>query len=210
MTRENNYPGILNEIYAKYKQNTQSSKKIIAVFDTTFGEGCPLDNNDMKCFLEDILKLGNSRQDIVFILKLKNRLSDIQKMMPETFPYYKNLEAKDGFYFLDGLHDPGWINAICDLNISACFTSTFNEAIGVGKKAIFFDAASSFRGYYYDRFPNIVAHGYDELVRIVDHWLYEVKDEEFSKYLDEYIKAEIDPYTDGRAITRFRELLITS
>ena len=65
-----------------------------------------------------------------------------------------------------------------------------------------------FRRYYYDHFPNLVAHGYDELVKLVDHWLYKVKDEEFSEYIDRYIKDEIDPYVDGCAITRFRELLI--
>ena len=44
--------------------------------------------------------------------------------------------------------------------------------------------------------------------RLIDYWLYEIKDEEFSEYIDKYVKKEIDEYADGQAITRFRELLI--
>jgi polysaccharide biosynthesis PFTS motif protein len=204
----NNYSGMLRQIYKKYKQNGANiDKKIIGVFDTSFGGETVLTTHDIKCFLEGILRLAEERNNIIFVVKLKNQWKYIKEDVHEALIYYEKMKRNSKFYFLEDLHDPSMVNAICDLNISACFTSTLNEAIGYRKKAIYFDAANRFTGYYYDRFPNLVAHSYDELVKLVDYWLYEIKDEGFSNYIDMYIKDELDPYTDGRAITRFRELL---
>ena len=205
------FPEKIKEIRAKYKQNGGSSKKIVGVFDTSFGaygeKTVPLTFYDMKCFLEGILNLADERKDLVFLVKPKNPWDYITEESPEIIPYYTKMKTKSGFYLLNDLQTPSPVNAICDLTISACFTTTAVEALGFGKKAIYFDATGRFKGYYYDRFPNFVAHGYKELVNLVDYWLYKIKDDEFSEYIDRHIKGELDPYADGFAITRFRELL---
>lgn len=211
IAEENNCSRTLNQIHAKYKQNGTNIKKIIGIFDTSFGKKTsetPLTAYAMKCFLKGFLRLAEEKDDVVFVVKLKKRLRYIKEDIGESFPYYEKMKRNSKFYFLEDLHDPSVVNAVCDLNISACFTSTLNESLGYRKKAIYFDAVNNFRGCYYDCFPNLVAHTYDELIKLVDYWLYEVTDKEFSDYIDKYIKAEIDPYADGKATTRFRELLI--
>lgn len=204
----NDYSETLSQIYAKYRQNGSGSRKIIGIFDTTFGKTAPLNMEDRNCFFEGILKLQKERKDYIFIIKLKNYLKDVEKWSQEVLHYYKEMNKLENVYLFEDLHDPSFVNAICDLGISACFTSTANEALGFGKKAIYFDGASRFGKCYYDSFPNLVAHGYNELIRLVDHWLYNVNDKEFCEYIDKHIKHGIDPYADGMAITRFRELLV--
>ncbi|MFC1624241.1 polysaccharide biosynthesis PFTS motif protein [Candidatus Omnitrophota bacterium] len=204
----NDYSGELREVYEKYRQPGSNDKKIIGVFDTTFGVSYPLGYHDMKCFISGVLKLADERKDFIFVVKLKSPLKEIEKSSPEALHYYLEMkQGRNNVYFLENLEDASLVIALCDLTISACFTSTFNEAIGFRKKAIYFDATDSFRGYYYDQFPNLVAHGYGGLVKLVDHWLFHIKSEEFSDYIDKYVKDAIDPYADGRAIARFRQLL---
>jgi hypothetical protein len=53
-----------------------------------------------------------------------------------------------------------------------------------------------------------VAHNYEELKKLVNYWLYEVTDKEFDNFLNKYVKNEIDPYLDGKALTRLRKLLM--
>ena len=97
---------------------------------------------------------------------------------------------------------------VSDLVISECFTSPTVEALGARRKSIYFDASGKFRNSYYDKSPNLVAHNYNELKKIVNFWLYQITDKEFDGYLDTYIKKELNIFADGKAITRFRELLV--
>jgi len=103
--------------------------------------------------------------------------------------------------------DPADTIAASDLSISACFTSTTVEALGAKKRAIYYDASGRFSGTYYDNFPHLVAHSYDELRELVHHWLYETSDQEFTFYLQTYVLGELDAFLDGGAITRLRKLL---
>ena len=101
--------------------------------------------------------------------------------------------------------DPSEVTAISDLVVSACFTSVTVEALGARKRAIYFDATGKFRNLYFDRFPRFVAHSTDELIDLVRYWLYENSEQEFTAFLETYIKGELESYLDGKAITRFRE-----
>ena len=78
------------------------------------------------------------------------------------------------------------------------------------KRAIYYNVAGDDIGdnYYFNRFPNFVAHSYEELKQLVHYWLNEVTDEEFNDFLNTYVKGEIDPYLDGKAISRLRKLLM--
>ena len=99
-----------------------------------------------------------------------------------------------------------------DFRISAAYTSTTAEALGARKRAIYYDVAGYDIGdkYYFNRFPNLVAHSYEELKQLVHYWMHEVTDEEFDDFLNTYVKGEIDPYLDGKALSRLRKLLMES
>lgn len=182
--------------------------KIIALFDTTFGDDVPLQVNDMILFIEGILIILKRHPEIGVIFKGKWSRDELVNKNLKISKKYDELISHERCFFIDGQSgDASEVIAASDLVISACFTSTTIEALGARKKAIFFDSTNRFRGCYYDKFPNLVGHSLDELDDMVKYWLYEVNDEQFSKYLDNFIKGKFDSYADGKAITRFRELL---
>lgn len=185
--------------------------KIISVFDTTFGKGvdAPLQSNDMVLFIEGILKILDDYPEIGVIFKEKKRWEEVLEQNPkkEVKTVYEKLKTHERCCAPGSRSETAEAIAASDLVISACFTSTVIEALGARKKAIYFDASDKLRDYYYDKFPKLVAHGYNELKKLVQYWLYDITDEEFDEYLETYVKGELDAYVDGRAITRFRELL---
>ena len=198
-------PSNLSGVMAKEMKTMPS--KTIAVFDTTFGEEAPLQSNDMASFIQGILKLLEDNPQIGVIFKEKNTFEEVLNKNPEVAPFYDRLRSHERCYALDHTCDATEAIAASDLVVSICFTSCTIEALGARKKAIYFDATDCFRGYYYDRFPKLVAHGYDELRKLVQCWLYDITPDEFDNYLEMYVKEELDAYVDGQAITRFRELL---
>jgi hypothetical protein len=93
--------------------------------------------------------------------------------------------------------------------ISVGYTSTNAEALGAGVKAIYYDVPGRDIGYqyYFNRYPRFVAHNYDELKQLIHYWLYECSEQDFNLFLNTYVKGEIDPYLDGKAIDRIQTLL---
>jgi hypothetical protein len=184
-------------------------KRIIGVFDTSFVDYGPVKIKDGIQFGNDILRLLDDFPDIGIIFKEKKFLS----VTPELAPVYEKLEQHPRCIVVRKTeHDCIFstdVIAVSDLVISAAYTSTNAEALGAKTKAIYYDVAGTDIGdkYYFNRFPNLVAHNYDELKRLVKYWLYEITPEEFESYLMTYVKDEIDPYMDGKAIDRLQNLL---
>ena len=112
-------------------------------------------------------------------------------------------------YDKEGISAPEVV-ARSNLVISAAYTSPTGEALGAKVKAIYYEPGGHHIGkkYYLNRIPNLVAHNYGELEQLINYWLYEVTDEEFENFLKNYVKDEMDPYLDGKALTRFRKLLM--
>lgn len=196
----------------KKKNLYQKCQKIIAVFDTSFVDYGVLKIKDGIRFGEDILRLLDEMPEIGVIFKEKKHLS----VTPQLAPVYEKLEKHDRCVVVrktetDCIFSTEVI-ALSDLVISAAYTSTNAEALGAKTKAIYYDVAGTDIGdnYYFNKFPNFVAHNYDELKRLVKYWLYEVNDEKFEEFLNTYVKGELDPYLDGKAIDRLQALLRNS
>jgi len=205
MLSEEDAPSNLSRAMVKKMKTTPS--EIIAVFDTTFGKDVSLQSNDMGLFIEGILKLLEDNPQIGVIFKEKHPFGRVLSRNPEIAPVYEKLRTHERCYATGNTGDAAEAIAASDLIVSACFTSCTVEALGARRKAIYFDATNRFKGYYYDRFPKLVAHEYEELRKLVQYWLYDITADEFDSYLETYVKGELDAYVDGRAITRFRELL---
>lgn len=205
MLAEGNAPSTLPK--AIIKKMKIMPGKIIAVYDTTFGKDVPLQSNDIALFIEGILKLLEDNSQIGVIFKEKNPFEWVKDRNPEVALIYEKLRTHERCYATGNTCDAAETIAASDLVVSACFTSCTVEALGARRKGIYFDATNRFKGYYYDRFPKLVAHGYEELRKLVQYWLYDITADEFDNYLKAYVKGELDAYVDGRAITRFRELL---
>jgi polysaccharide biosynthesis PFTS motif protein len=184
--------------------------KIVGVFDTTPADYGPYKIRDAIRFGNDILKLLDEMPDIGIVFKAVKR--------PESTPYlasiYDRLKNHERCLLFYPYNKEGIsaveVVTVSDLVVSAAYTSPTAEALGARKKAIYYDVAGHDIGdkYYFNRFQNFVAHNYEELKKLVKYWLYEIADKEFDDFLNKYVKDEIDPYLDGKALTRLRKLLM--
>ena len=147
--------------------------------------------------------------DISVIFKEKKPLA----VTPELAPVYERLEQhprclvvrkteNDCIFSTD-------VIAYSDLVISVAYTSTNAEALGARIRAIYYDINGNEKGseYYFDNYPNFVAHNYQDLKRLVHYWLYETSDAAFGEFLKKYVKDEIDPFLDMKAVDRIQTLL---
>ncbi len=185
-------------------------KKIIAVFDTTFDDAGPVKIEDGVRFAEGILRLLDEMPEIGVIFK---SAKERNLTPPAIRRIYDKLQAHERclfFYRYDkgGISAPEVI-AASYLTISAAYPSTTAEALGAGKRGMYYDSGGRHTGpgYYFNRFPHFVAHDYDGLKKEAKYWL-GLKESGFRKFLDKYARDEIDPYLDSRAMSRLAELLM--
>jgi polysaccharide biosynthesis PFTS motif protein len=181
-------------------------KKLIAVFDTSYGKDAPLKEEDGIMFIKGIQKLLEDMPEIGVVLKEKNPREEVPQGIARL---YEKLGNHKRCYSSGNPNEPDVqeVIAASDIVISACFTSPTPIAWGARKKGIFYDPTSHFKGYYYDKFPSCVPHSYKELREIVGVWLHDVADEAFAEYLEKYIRNKVDSNLDGAAISQFRTLL---
>lgn len=201
--------GKLHSPISSIIQKKNLPKKRIGVFDTPSTDRGYLKIKGVVKFGNDIIKLLDELQDVGIIFKA----AKWPGFMPDLDPIYDKLKNHERCLFFDMWNEEG-VSAVeviaeSDLVISAAYTSPSAEALGAKKKAIYYDVTGHDIGdkYYFNRFPNFVAHNYDELKKLVHYWLYEVTDKDFEDFLNTYVKDEIDPYLDGKALSRLRKLL---
>jgi polysaccharide biosynthesis PFTS motif protein len=180
----------------------------IGVFDTTYSTyGVPKINDGIQ-FGKDMLQLLNDFPDVEIIFKEKK----FRNFTPEVIPFYQELEKHPRCITLKrgtGISASDVI-AVSDFIISAAYTSTTGEALCTRTKAIYYENAGRNIGdnYYFNRFPLLAAHDYPQLIEYTKHWLYHVSKADFDLYLEKYIKGEFDPYLDGHAVDRLKQLLL--
>lgn len=195
--------------YLKEK-DIKKGTKMVGVFDTTFSNVTPLSKNEGIKFGKDILKLLEECPDIFILFKVKYPWEELCEGIQKE--YIKLATHPRCLMFSN--RDNNWsssaeVIAYSEFVISASYTSTTMEALGARKRAIYYDVIGKDIGekYINNRFPNFVAHDYNELKKLVRYWLYEVKNKEFEEYLDKYVKNEIDSHLDGKALSRLRKMI---
>ena len=204
----------------KKHNRMNENSKVVSFFDTSFFDGVasqyPL--KDGITFYNDILKLLDEEPNLFIVIKEKKTVmvySDKASLVysrsnKEYSKLLSVLKTHPRCYISGYNADPTAITKVSNLTVTYAFSSSTIEALGARKKAIFYDPASKFRGYYYDEFPDLVAHGYEELRHLIRKLLYETSDKEYEEYLDREILHKIEDYLDGKALTRFRALLTKS
>jgi hypothetical protein len=97
---------------------------------------------------------------------------------------------------------------LVDLVISFPFTSTTFEVLSINKPAIWHDPMTYYRNTPYGKIGGVVTHSFEELRGKV----IEMKNTKSKAYQNPIpIDSPLmDPYRDGKAIDRFRDLLITN
>lgn len=192
-------------------------QRMVALFDTTYMNGTRDGYPDGILLLEDIQRLLEAYPDIFVVLKEKKPREQlgqhgysVQQNIYGMIEKLEQLEKHPRCYLPGFAASAAEIIAASELTISYSFTSTTLEALGARIKALFYTPYDHNTYSFYDQIPNLVIHGYDELETRVGELLYRTSAEEYGQYLDENIKGMVDPYLDGLAITRFRQLLSNS
>lgn len=166
-------------------------RKVLAVFDSTFTHPGPYVDGTEKAFTDGIGYLLVEHPDWIVISKPK-------LPRPE--------QVRERWYELPAWVNPDLVIACADLTISLAFTSTTIEALGAGRRAIFYDPLNAFPKHYYQDIPYFVAHNEAQLRAYVAYWLTRT-DTVFHAWLEKYIAPCFGGHLDGNAAYRFRGLL---
>lgn len=174
----------------------------VAVFDSSIS---PMYGyKGLVDFYAGILRLASELPEVLFICKPKNPLTAIvEDNSEEQRQVFVDLRNRPNVQVLDSTFDSSMILAIADLSISIPFTSTFTEAIGAGKRALYYDPLQSMANAFWYGIPGCVCDSDGQLLSRVRHLLWESDQSEHHAYLGEYF-SEIDGFCDGGGIVRLR------
>ena len=187
--------------------------KLVAVFDSWFYSAALNQFDDLRAFIRGVEWLLKDFEDVFLVVKEKKQRWIFQEPL---FPFeesrmiyeaYEALEKHPRCFMPGPATNPSEIVAGSDLVIAFPFTSVGLEALGARCRAIFYDSTDKHRSTYYARIPGLVAHGYEELRATVRRLLYETSQEDYDRFLDTQVKGDPESFLDGRALTRFRQLL---
>lgn len=193
--------------------------KIVSFFDTSFidSRDCQTTTfDDAISFYSDILRLMKETRDILFVIKAKKNegyylAPDFQWSSLEKggriVALWERLKQDGKVFWAGDRGDIPLIIAMSDLVVSYCYSSPTVEALGAGKKSLWYESRDNHAGLYYDSIPGLVVHGYEALVKRMHDLLYEESDEAYENYLKLNILGRVESHLDGRALTRLRQLL---
>ena len=186
----------------------QEGQKIIAVFDSGLADESIITYEDGVAFAQDIMRLVEDEPGLFFVWKEKKTpRQHLDWGGRELVRLYEKFRKHERCFFPGPATSPSEVMAICDLCIGFPYGSPVVEAMGAGVKSIYHAPNKKYVGGYYDRVPSLVTHDYDDLRRRVGVLLYRTSEQQYREYLETHVKGDIDPYLDGRGLTRFRRLL---
>ena len=199
---------------------------IIAAFDTTYSRNGITSYIEGIAFAEHLLQLADDLPNIHIFLKEKKDRSFHSILDPVNGPkllalYYKmnshpriavdssqvdriivnNKKSSAGALKIDASE----LISAADMVISFPFTSTTFEALSANKPAIWHDPVGYYRDTLYGKTGGVVTHSYKELKTKV----LEIKKLKNGAYQNSIPMNSplMDPYRDGKAIDKFRDLL---
>jgi len=192
--------------------------QVVSFFDAAYRPDSLSPMEDGVAFYRGALKLLEEFPKILVIVKQKRAAETLWNLWDSLggeadvfyqgyLPVLEALKAHPRCRVVGHEADPSEVIAISNLVVTYAFSSPTVEALGARKKGIFFDPSGRYRGYPYDAIPDLMAHDYGEMKSLVRKLLYETSEQEYDTFLDSHVKGRIDPYLDGKAITRFRRLL---
>lgn len=185
---------------------------VLSAFDSTYSINGKTSYEEGLAFAEHLILIVNSFKEIHLVLKEK-KARYIHKFLhkvlgPKLIKLYDQMNAHQRITICSNEVDASDIISISDFVVSFPFTSTTFEAVSVNRAAVWHDPMGYYRNTPYGAAGGCVTHSYKELeARVLS--LIESPQE---PYINPFpLDSELmDPYRDGKAIERFRELLISS
>jgi len=196
---------------AEPKKEGNNNKFTIAAYDSTFSRNGITSYDEGIAFAQHLLKLADECPDIEIILKEKKTRSIHFKLDPILGPMllalYDEMATRSNVKIYKDYEDASALMSNSNLVISFPFTSSTFEALSANKPAIWHDPLGYYRDTLYGKIEAVTTHSYNELkARFL-----EIRNIEIGTYKNPIPVTSLfmDPYRDGRAIERFRNLLIS-
>ena len=185
---------------------------VIAVFDTTYSTNGVTSYNEGIAFAKHIFTLVEEFTDIYVLLKEKKNRSIHKTLDPvngrKLLELYDKLDTHQRITICSNEADTTDIISVSDLVISFPFTSTTFEALSIKRPAVWHDPIEYYKNTPYGKAEGVMTHGYMELkAKVLE--MKKMNPQEYHNPLHPGSPL-MDPYCDGKAIDRFRELLHSS
>ncbi len=182
----------------------------IAVFDTTYARNITINYTEGIAFAEQILKMAELFPTVCIAFKEK-KSREIHSVLdhdngPRLTAIYDRMAKRENIVFLDNNSDASELIQVADMVVSFPFTSTTFEALSINKAAIWHDPLSFYRSNLYADENGVVTHGIDELKDRIQMEMRHAKNETGGFQIPAGSPL-MDPYRDGKAVVRFRQLL---
>ena len=220
---------IAKEQMVKFNLINRENDFIIVVFDTSYSRNGFTSYTEGIAFANHILKLADDFAGIQIFLKEKKDRSFHKILDPINGPKLANFYCKmnshnrisiisDKVDRVIGSNektinesskvDTSELISAADMVVSFPFTSTTFETLSANKPAIWHDPMGYYKDTVYGSMGSVTTHNYEELKAMV----LEFKEIKPNAYQNPIPKNSplMDPYRDGKAIDRFRELLYSS
>ena len=208
-------------IWTRYLTETSKGelgtpRKKVGVMDTSVVPLLALSAEDLYCFLVDCVEMAKEFSDVLFLYKPKNSLYEIGSGEKVTLFHLlgergenlkEDMETAPNFIVLPELFETSVVTGLADVTISACFSSPTVEAIGAGKKGIFYDPTDRFPNAFWSHIPGMVCNGKQGLKDRLHELLYGCSAHEYHKYIQENC-GDLEGYFDGYGISRLRHRLL--
>ncbi len=184
-------------------------KFIVSVFDSTYSNNGYTSYREGITFARDILRLAEEFPDIHVLFKEK-KVRSIHLILdavngPRLIEAYDSLSAHPRISVHSDNDDSSLLTSVSDMVVSFPFTSTTFEALSANKPAVWHDPLGLYRDTPYAKVGGVVTHGYDELRQRIRAQINGASVITANPIPDG--SPLMDPYRDGKAIERFRELL---
>jgi polysaccharide biosynthesis PFTS motif protein len=184
---------------------------LLVAFDSTYTKNGFTSYAEGIVFAEHLLQLANDNSDIYIMLKEKKKRSIHHLLDPVLGPKLLNVYEKmnaHGRIIVDSeMADASELISASDMIVSFPFTSTTFEALSVNKPAIWHDPMGYYKNTPYGKIDGITTHSYEGLKAMVIEFK-EIRPNTYQNPIPDNSPL-MEPYRDGKAIDRFRDLLVS-
>lgn len=213
----NVFSQLINEIVSENQAEVKNTTKKIMFFDTSYIDIDFLYSsfNEAICFLEQIIRVAKELPNNLYYFKSSKDndyfIGEKQAWWVSSEKGKKILELRTELKHMKNVSyqntDKDTVELIVqsDLVITNCFSSLVADAASSGIDSFWHDAKQTTVGFPLDEIPEMVTHGYDELLERILKSNDSIVKELWSN--DSYKKL-IDPYNDGKALDRVRQIIV--
>jgi len=185
---------------------------LLAAFDTTYSRNAVSSYAEGLAFAKHLIQLADAWADVLIIFKEKKDRA-IHCLLdpilgPKLVEMYEKMKSHPRIrVYSNKKADASELISLSDMVVSFPFTSTTFETLSVNRPAIWHDPLGYYKDTPYGKVGGVTTHGYDELkARVLEIKLMKPSDYQNPIPMNSPL---MDLYRDGRAIDRFRDLLVS-